>query len=116
MCSATEADREMPRTIARTITTLPTLIATLALAACGPGPRGVWTKEGVTESELKRDQRACTLEAGSYDFLVPPPTLGGGPAVAARQQADIYRACMASKGYGEVPAGSVTKQPGQPSP
>lgn len=89
--------------------------AALALAACGPGPRGVWDKDGLTQDELKRDQKACVAEAGSYGFLSGSSSPTGGPTAATRQQGDIYRACMESKGYSELPPGSLPK-PKSPLP
>jgi len=91
------------------------LMATLALAACGAPPRATWTKEGVTEDQVKQDQKECVAEANSYGFLTSPTALGGGSNVATRQQGDIYRACMAKKGYGEAPSGTQP-QPGQGQP
>jgi len=92
-----------------------TLTAALALAACSAPQRGTWTKEGLTEDELKSDQKECVAEANSYGFLSSPTVLGGGPSADTRQQGDIYRACMAKKGYGEVPGGTQP-QPGSGQP
>jgi hypothetical protein len=78
----------------------------LALAACAPGASGVWSKEGATEASVKRDQRACVADAGDYGFLVSQAGQGAGTTVTARQQADIYRACMTRKGYSEYAPGS----------
>jgi len=83
------------------------LVALLAVCACTPPPGSSWTKEGgVTQDELKRDQKACVAESGNYGFLLGP---NSGPSGAADQQADIYRACMAQKGYG--PAAPDTSPP-----
>lgn len=87
-------------------------MATLALSACGPVQRNTWAKEGLTEAELKRDQKACVAEANSYGFLSSAPNTLGSANANARQQADIYRACMARKGYFQ--GSGDTAKPGQP--
>ncbi len=94
------------------------LVAVLALGACAP--RVTWTKEGLTEDELRRDQKACLAEANRYGFLnigssLEPGGLSADPSVAQRQQGDIYSTCMQTKGYsravGEAqPAGSPAAQ------
>lgn len=91
------------------------LALALALGACGQ--RMTWSKEGVTADELKRDQKACLAEANSYGFLTGggADTMGamaGSSAVDTRQQGDIYRLCMAKRGYSQSPAASK----GQPAP
>ncbi|HKO06480.1 MAG TPA: hypothetical protein VJ487_02105 [Alphaproteobacteria bacterium] len=91
------------------------LAAALALSACGQPTSGVWSKEGATQEALRRDQRACVAEAGNYGFLVPPTSQGGGSTAATRQQGDIYRACMAQKGYNEYAPGSVPQMKPQES-
>lgn len=90
------------------------LVVALALGACAP--RMTWTKEGSTEDELRRDQKACLAEADQYGFLITPSVAPNypGATVAARQQGDIYSTCMAAKGYTEVPAGP--EQPSQAPP
>ncbi len=101
----------------RGLAALAALAAVLALSACGEGPRGVWTKDNVKESQLRRDQKACVAEAGDYDFLTPTSQMaGGGSSAAMRQQGDLYRACMASKGYTELAPGSVVKTEPQGTP
>lgn len=87
------------------------LAATLALTACGSPPRTVWEKEGLTQDELKRDQKDCVAESNNYDFLNSgfSVSTGKSASVTTRQQADIYRACMAKKGYTEAPAGAQPK-------
>ena len=79
----------------------------LTLSACAPSASGVWSKEGVAPAQVKGDQRACVAQAGDYGFLVPSPAQGGGSTVATRQEGDIYRACMARKGYSEYAPGSL---------
>ena len=83
----------------------------LLLAACSG--KGMWHREGINTTELKRDQAACVGEAGDYDFLAfdtaPGRSLGGGanPArarIASRTNADVYRTCMQSKGYSKGPS------------
>ena len=92
------------------------LTAALALAACGEPQHGTWTKEGLTENELKSDQKECVAEANSYGFLSSPTVLGGGPSADTRQQGDIFRACMARKGYGEARSGTPPQpNAGQPA-
>jgi hypothetical protein len=80
------------------------LAALLFLAACTPPPAQSWNKEGGTQDELKRDQKACVAEAGNYGFLMGPTS---GPSAAINQQADIYRACMAKMGYTPAPRGAL---------
>ncbi|HLI10994.1 MAG TPA: hypothetical protein VKY65_05300 [Alphaproteobacteria bacterium] len=94
------------------------VLTLMAVAACSP-QRMSWTKEGLTQDELRRDQKACLAESHDYGFLNlggmgsngTGPT-GGSSSVAARQEGDLYRACMQSRGYSQVPANQ--KPPGQP--
>ena len=72
------------------------LAALLAVSACTPPPGASWTKEGVTQDGLKRDQKECVAESGDYGFLLGP---NSGQIGAINQQADIYQACMTQKGY-----------------
>jgi len=72
---------------------------------------GQWSKAGANEATLKRDQKACVAEAGNYDFLVPQSGPGQMSALAVRQEADIYRGCMARKGYSEYAPGSLPQKP-----
>lgn len=94
------------------------LSVTLTLVACGSPPRAVWDKEGLTQDELRRDQKACVAEANDYGFLNSGFSVNSGnsASVATRQQADIYRACMAKKGYTEAPAGAQPKAGQSPQP
>ncbi len=83
----------------------------LLLAACSG--KGIWHREGINTTELRRDQAACVGEAGSYDFLAfdtaPGRSLAGGAngaraRIASRTNADVYRTCMQSKGYSKGPS------------
>ena len=92
------------------------LVAVLALGACGP--RMTWTKEGMTDDELRHDQKACLAEANRYGFLnlgssLEPGGLSAEPSVAQRQQGDIYSTCMQTKGYSRAP--DQAQPPGQPA-
>lgn len=92
------------------------LVAVLALGACGP--RMTWTKEGMTDDELRHDQKACLAEANRYGFLnlgssLEPGGLSAEPSVAQRQQGDIYSTCMETKGYSRAPG--QAQPPGQPA-
>jgi hypothetical protein len=95
------------------------LAATLASAGCER--RTAWTKEGVTASELRRDRLECTADAKSYDFLNGPPganSSGPGatrsPMLSARQEGDIYQACMVGKGYDM--GGAAAEEKAKPQP
>ncbi len=91
------------------------LVAVLALGACGP--RVTWTKEGMTQDELRRDQKACLAEANRYGFLIgstlEPGGLSAEPSLAARQQGDIYTTCMQTMGYSRAPG--QAQPPGPPA-
>jgi hypothetical protein len=89
------------------------LFAVLAVAACGPGQRTKWSKEGLTQDELRRDQKECVAEANGYGFLNSNPNSAGGSATNTMQQADLYRACMIQKGYSMGPGGTMQSKPGQ---
>jgi len=87
--------------------------ALLALGACGP--RMTWTKEHMTEDELRGDEKACLAEANRYGFLIgstlEPGGLSAEPSLAARQQGDIYSTCMQTKGYSRAIGGAQPSSP-----
>lgn len=115
MIASSERECAPPRGKCLRIAGAAALAAALALSACGQPTSAVWSKEGVTQVELRRDQKACVAEADNYGFLVPPTAQGGGSTAATRQQGDIYRACMAHKGYSEYAPGSVPQMKPQDS-
>ncbi|HEY6336687.1 MAG TPA: hypothetical protein VI113_12465 [Alphaproteobacteria bacterium] len=80
------------------------LAVLLAFCACTPPPGVTWTKEGITQDGLKRDQKACVAESGDYGFLLGP---NSGQIGAVNQQADIYQACMTQKGYSPASPGAL---------
>lgn len=85
------------------------LVALVLVAACGQ--RGVWTKEGATQSEVTTAQKACTRDAGDYGFL---NNQSANEGASARYETDsrnsLYRMCMSSKGFGQVPESTLKKQ------
>ena len=87
--------------------------ALLALGACGP--RMTWTKEHMTEDELRSDQKECLAEADRYGFLIgstlEPGGLSAEPSLAARQRGDIYSTCMQTKGYSRAIGGAQPSGP-----
>jgi hypothetical protein len=94
-------------------------VAALALVACSH-QRMIWTKEGLTQDELRRDQKACLAEADSYGFLQGGGSdsmggMAGSSTAATRQQGDIYRSCMNQRGYSQAPAGATTPKPPLPA-
>lgn len=116
MTASAEREYAPPRRKHARIAGAAALAAALALSACGQPTSAVWNKEGATQVELKRDQKACVAEADKYGFLVPSAAQGGGSTAATRQQGDIYRACMARKGYSEYAPGSEPQMKPQDSP
>ena len=82
------------------------ILGCLILGACGP--KGVWSKAGASQSDLRRDQKSCLREAGQYGFL--DRSESGVPCGAGRGRAtgvgsgDLYRMCMHAQGYGKAPA------------
>jgi hypothetical protein len=79
----------------------------IALGACGE--RGVWTKEGATSSERVTTQKNCVAESGQYDFLNNEGLSPTG-RYSTNQQSDVYRMCMYSRGYGQLPYSEFQKQ------
>ncbi len=70
------------------------VMVALAVAACGPAVRYVYTKPGVTAEQRQRDESECTQQA-----MV---TVGGGYGYgSAHQTLDQSRLnrCMTSRGY-----------------
>ncbi len=84
--------------------------AVLALALTGAcGGRGVWTKEGATVSERTAIQKSCAAESGDYGFLNNEGMSSTG-RYATGNTSDVYRLCMFSRGYGQIPAAEQKKQ------
>ena len=79
----------------------------LALGACGE--RGVWTKEGATNSERTTTQKNCVAESGQYEFLNNEGMSSTG-RYSTNQQGDVYRMCMYSRGFGQIPYSDFQKQ------
>lgn len=83
-------------------------IVTLALlGACGG--RGVWTKEGATVGERTTIQKSCASESGDYGFLNNEGLSSTG-RYATGNTSDVYRMCMFSRGYGQIPESTFKKQ------
>jgi hypothetical protein len=80
------------------------------LAGCA-GQEYPWYREGLTDAQLKQDLKECNAQAGDYGFLNPDltspasPQPGGGPTgrVVVRDEGDLFRTCMNSRGYARVP-------------
>ncbi|MBM3541166.1 MAG: hypothetical protein FJX51_03885 [Alphaproteobacteria bacterium] len=84
--------------------------ALLVLALAGAcGGRGVWTKEGATTAERTAIQKSCAAESGDYGFLNNEGMSSTG-RYATGNTSDVYRLCMFSRGYGQIPAAEQKKQ------
>ena len=82
------------------------VLMVLAFLAVSCESRGVWTKDGLTQAQLRSDQKACVRESGQYGFLAgtsqTTPSGIGSSSVSGIDQADLYRMCMRSHGYKKV--------------
>jgi len=74
---------------------VPCALIVLALTGCASYS---WTKPGVAEMELKRDQYECWARAQS---LPPRPTVLDPVRDAAPRQA-VFERCLEAKGYARV--------------
>ena len=80
----------------------------LALGLIGCGERGVWTREGATESEVKAAQKSCARESTQYDWL-NNENIDMSPTsrYSIMNRSGVYRLCMSGRGYGQVPESSL---------
>jgi hypothetical protein len=86
------------------------ILACLVLAGCSGGGYP-WYREGMTEDQLRTDEKECAAQARDYMFLHPDlaapsdSTPGGGPSgrVVRRTEGDLFRTCMNARGYARVP-------------
>lgn len=92
--------------IARAATVMAALVF---VTACGQ--RGVWTKEGATQSEVTSAQKDCSRDSNDYGFLNNQSAAEGA---SARYESDnrnsLYRLCMSSKGFGQIPESQAKQQ------
>lgn len=92
--------------IARAATVLAALVF---VTACGQ--RGVWTKEGATQSEVTSAQKECTRDSSDYGFLNnQSASEGASPRYETDSRNNLYRMCMSSKGFGQLPESQVKQQ------
>lgn len=82
--------------------------AIVALGLIGCGERGVWTKEGATESEIKSAQKSCSRESTQYDWL-NNENMDMSPTsrYSIMNRSGVYRLCMSGRGFGQVPQSTV---------
>ena len=83
------------------------MLAALAVGLAGCAPDYPWYREGMTEAQLKQDMEECYAQARSYGFLNPDRNGALEPGrtgrVVARDEGDLFRACMNARGYARVP-------------
>jgi hypothetical protein len=80
----------------------------LAFGLVGCGERGVWTKEGVTDSELKTAQKSCVRESAQYDWLNNESQDSSSTSrYSVLNRGGVYRLCMSGRGFGQVPESSL---------
>lgn len=92
--------------IARAATVLAALVF---VTACGQ--RGVWTKEGATQSEVTSAQKDCARDSNDYGFLNnQSATEGASPRYETDSRNSLYRMCMSSKGFGQIPESQAKQQ------
>lgn len=85
------------------------LTALVFITACGQ--RGIWTKEGATQSEVSAAQKECARDSGDYSFLNnQSSTEGSSPRYETDNRNSLYRLCMSSKGFGQLPESQVKQQ------
>lgn len=72
------------------------VVLAAALTGCASSS-DTWTKPGVTEQERGRDTLDCLTQAKRVT-----PGVGGPPVETVNQ--DLYRRCMANRGYTSDPA------------
>lgn len=96
----------LPPRMARAATVLAALVL---VTACGQ--RGVWTKEGATQGEVVAAQKECARDSGDYGFLNnQSSTEGSSPRFETDSRNSLYRLCMSSKGFGQIPESQAKKQ------
>jgi hypothetical protein len=91
------------------IALLTTTLLGLALAGCGES-NGTWTKQGSAPYQSVSAQKQCLEQANKLGFL----DTGGGPrgglgtagssdsSYSRNHRNDMYRLCMADRGYSKV--------------
>lgn len=74
----------------------------------GCGERGIWTKEGATEAEVKSAQKSCARESTQYDWL-NNENMDMSPTsrYSIMNRSGVYRLCMSGRGFGQVPESSL---------
>jgi hypothetical protein len=96
----------LPPRIAHAATVLAALVF---LTACGQ--RGVWTKEGATQSEVTAAQKDCAHDSSGYGFLNnQSASEGASPRYETDTRNSLYRLCMSSKGFGQIPESQAKQQ------
>ncbi len=94
-------------TKARGLALVAGLAGAVALGGCGE--RGIWNKQGATASERVSAQKNCVAESGQYDFLNNEGESSVG-RYNTGNTSDVYRMCMFSRGFGQMPESEYKKQ------
>ena len=91
------------------IALLTTTLLCLSLAACGDS-NGTWNKQGAAPYQSVSAQKQCLEQANKLGFLDTSGGPRGGLSVAGSSSSgysrnsrnDLYRMCMADRGYSKV--------------
>jgi hypothetical protein len=81
----------------RLLPLLPILLA--ANAGCADKH---WTKAGATEADFNRDSYECARESAGWETTFDP---FAGYSYGVRVNKDLYRPCMANRGYSRTEGG-----------